>query len=75
MRGLLLIITVTCVSFVLAGCETLKGAGQGLVRDSDNTYENASTGIPKVWKKITTGIDSVYKDLVIKDAWMKENLW
>lgn len=67
---------------VLSGCETMKGAGQGAVKDTENTYNHVKTGAQCTAKgmqcaaeNVQTGVKNAWSSVSKADQWMQENMW
>ncbi len=62
--GIWVMVLVLVASFLLCGCETIRGAGEGLAY----TVNSAGQGLAKDTKKSWNFIQDA-------DEWMKANLW
>lgn len=75
MRFIMRSIMACVLIMVLQGCETVKGASQGLNKDTENTYKNVKTGTKKAGEGIAVGAVGMVSAVKNADTWIRENLW
>jgi hypothetical protein len=69
------LLAVVFLVAVFSGCETAKGAGQGAIKDIDNTYSHVSTGVQYTANGAKKGTSKAWNAVLGADQWIQENMW